>query len=98
MAQFYSDPERENDPHALPDVEVFHMNLEEIKFEIAGDDTCWHEMWQRTLSGDPEKMVGWYWWNCLLGCLPDSNPDGPFDTENEAISDMRLANHVVRNI
>lgn len=24
MAQIYSDPEREHDPHALPDIEVFY--------------------------------------------------------------------------
>jgi hypothetical protein len=28
---------------------------------------------------------GWYWQACFPGCLPDSEPNGPFDTENEAI-------------
>lgn len=26
MTQYYSDPTRESDPHALPDVEVFYVN------------------------------------------------------------------------
>jgi hypothetical protein len=29
MAQYYSDPRRENDPHALPDIETFtHLDYE----------------------------------------------------------------------
>lgn len=30
---------------------------------------------------------GWYWWACWPGCLPDSDPSGPFATEAEAIAD-----------
>ena len=33
---------------------------------------------------------GWYWWACLPGCLPDSDPAGPFDTEEEARCDALL--------
>lgn len=32
---------------------------------------------------------GWYWWPCFPGCLPDSDPIGPFDTEAEALADAR---------
>lgn len=32
---------------------------------------------------------GWYWWSCQLGCLPDGEPNGPFDTEEEAEADAR---------
>lgn len=28
---------------------------------------------------------GWYYWFCFPGCLPDSDPIGPFETEDEAI-------------
>jgi hypothetical protein len=31
--------------------------------------------------------AGWYWWSCFPGCLPDSEPMGPFETEAEAIAD-----------
>jgi hypothetical protein len=27
---------------------------------------------------------GWYWWCCFPGCLPDSDPIGPFTTESQA--------------
>ena len=33
--------------------------------------------------------TGWYWWACLPGCLPDSDPSGPFDTKAEAMADAR---------
>lgn len=33
--------------------------------------------------------AGWYWWACLPGCLPDSDPHGPFDTEEEALADAQ---------
>lgn len=33
--------------------------------------------------------VGWYWWSCLPGCLPDGEPNGPFDSEEEAVNDAQ---------
>ena len=30
---------------------------------------------------------GYYWWSCFPGCLPDSDPVGPFKTESDAITD-----------
>ena len=30
---------------------------------------------------------GWYWWSCFPGCLPDSDPFGPFETRSEAEQD-----------
>jgi hypothetical protein len=30
---------------------------------------------------------GWYWHACMPGCLPDSDPIGPFDFEQDAIDD-----------
>ena len=68
--QAYSDTTRENDPHALPDVEVFHVP----------DDYN-----PETEDGEPLPS-GWYYWACLPGCLPDSDPSGPFDTEDEALA------------
>jgi hypothetical protein len=32
---------------------------------------------------------GWYYWTCFPGCLPDGDPNGPFDTETEALEDAR---------
>ncbi len=73
MAQAYSDPSREADPHALPDIEVFYVNG---KSGAAGDFTDLFEK-------------GWYWWSCFPGCLPDSDPFGPFATEAEALANAQ---------
>lgn len=32
--------------------------------------------------------TGWYWWACFPGCLPDGDPNGPFDTERGALLDV----------
>ncbi len=32
---------------------------------------------------------GWFYWFCFPGCLPDSEPFGPFATEDEALDDAR---------
>jgi hypothetical protein len=39
-----------------------------------------------------ESEAGWYYWPCLPGCMPDSDPIGPFATEQEAIDDIRQFN------
>lgn len=67
MTQAYSNPERENDPHALPDIEVFYMASDSEQFEAFGN------------GFEP----GWYW------CLSDSEPNGPFKTEAEALADAQ---------
>ena len=96
MTQTYFDPEREEDEYALPDCEVFYVSADE--FISSDEDSVWHEMYEdeldkqiRTDSEDPEQtaaqnLSGWYYWACFPGCLPDSDPIGPFDTEEEAIA------------
>jgi hypothetical protein len=68
--QAYSDPSREKDPHALPNVEVFYI----AHTEVAD-------------NGGLEK--GWYYWFCFPGCMPDSEANGPFDSQEEALKAMR---------
>ena len=71
--QAYSDPTREDDDYALPDVEVFYIP----------DD------YQPEPEDGQPLPDGWYWWSCFPGCLPDSDPVGPFDTEAEALADAQ---------
>lgn len=71
--QAYSDPAREDDPNALPDIEIFHSD-DYTEFE-----------------GNPLPN-GFYWWTCFPDCLPDSEPNGPFDTEEEALRDAQNGN------
>ena len=37
----------------------------------------------------PSEITGYYWQSCFPGCLPDSDPIGPFTTESDAFSDAR---------
>ena len=67
--QIYSDPKREAEEHALPNVEVFYYT-----------DYGHH-------VENPEESLepGYYYWDCFPGCLPDSEPWGPYETEQKAI-------------
>lgn len=78
MTQIYSDPSRESDPHALPDVEVFYINADEAqRIQWYGPDS------------EPVGERGWYYWFCFPGCLPDSDTIGPFATAAEARADAQ---------
>lgn len=81
--QAYSNPKRKNEPYALPDIEVFYMSEEKI--ESFGHDSIWFY----ADDGFCYASEGWYWWTCLPGCLPDSDPIGPFDTEEEALQNAQ---------
>lgn len=77
MSQHYSDPSRESDPHALPDVEVFYVGLSNVDEYFPECDS------------DGGDLVGWYWQACFPGCLPDGEPMGPFPTKAEALADAQ---------
>jgi hypothetical protein len=53
---------------------------------------------QKSRENDPHALPDgetfcrrgrWYFWACFPGCLPDGDPEGPFDTEEEAIEAAR---------
>lgn len=73
MAQHYSDPGRAVLDTALPDIETFEWSDEEAQ-----------EYFE-----DREATGGWYFWFCFPGCMPDSQPVGPFETEQEAIDEAQ---------
>lgn len=91
MAQFYFDPSRENDPHALPDGEVFYASHYDCAdcgyFTFVPSPQCPEcgSKYKRTLPDG----AGWFYWACFPGCLPDGDPIGPFETEEEALADAR---------
>ena len=74
MSQFYTDPSRETDEHALPNAEVFHSKNHNQYLNPDSDDRL---------------ESGFYGWPCFPGCLPDGEPIGPFETEDEAVRDAR---------
>ena len=75
--QLYSDPKRESDEHALPNVEVFGVSQMEVNYNLANLDHA-----DEYTITEP----GWYWWSCFPGYGPDSDPFGPFATEQEAVA------------
>jgi hypothetical protein len=80
MSQVYSDPTRKNDPYSLPDCEVFYVSQLEVNYNLENLDHAD----EYTLT-----EAGWYWWSCFPGCMPDSYPFGPFETEAEATADTQ---------
>lgn len=82
--QFYIDESRENETYSLPDGEVFWADAGEWGVDRHGE-RC------EPTDDDCEELneAGFYWWACFPGCLPDSDPTGPFATEAEAIAHAR---------
>ena len=105
MGYIYSDPSRETEEHALPNVEVFYARPVVIGCNSCGNSIMpWNGEYDTNSSDhecpiclDPATHVrfaqystGHYWyWACFAGCLPDSEPIGPFVTEAEAIADAQ---------
>lgn len=102
--QAYSDIEREDDPHALPDIEVFQLTSNEAaeldenmiyeysrkhEFRLAGMNSRTREAMLDAIVANEGITGGWFWWTCMPGCLPDSAPMGPFKTHDEALADAR---------
>jgi hypothetical protein len=91
--QAYSNPKREDDVHALPDVEVFYLHAGPRKaYDRAYVmDYCDHDGGDGSHGPQCEDCPesGWYWWSCFPGCLPDGDPNGPFDTEDKARIDAQ---------
>ena len=85
--QAYSDPARENDPHALPDLEIW---------EVPKGDSRTAPL--TLLPATAEKLgieelpavePGWYYWFCFPGCLPDGEKFGPFTSKEEALEEAQ---------
>ncbi len=104
MTQAYSDPARENDDYALPDIEVFQLTAHEV---AAMDEDAIYEFGKiarfrlHTMNGTVREAMldaiveemgitgGWFWWSCFPSCLPDSDPVGPFSSYAEALADAQ---------
>ena len=104
MTQAYSDPSRESDPHALPDIEVFELTATEVA--ALDEDTVYdyakrHEFRIAFMNGRVMEALldaivaeegiagGWFWQACFPGCIPDGPPMGPFDSREAAVADAQ---------
>jgi hypothetical protein len=101
MTQAYSDPSRELEPYALPDIELFYVA--ESEFITAKKDS-WeyyficndHDLEEGSVPSQKEKKVssenlsGFYYWFCFPGCMPETEyPFGPFTSEKNALDDAQ---------
>lgn len=98
MAQHYSDPARETETFALPDVETFQARYGDCPFctSTVIDDSSGQFHCNECRDGHkgqgivPDEIkTGWFYWFCFPGCLPDSEPMGPYETEAEALADAQ---------
>jgi hypothetical protein len=104
MPQAYSDPEREDDPHALPDLEIFqltareaaeqdedmvHKYLRRHEFRLATMNSRTRDAMFDAMISEENIKGGWFYWFCFPGCLPDSAAIGPFDSYDAALKDAR---------
>ena len=75
----YSDPNRENDENALPNIEISFLGALTIQQEgLTYED------------GEPLEE-GWYWQAGFPGCIPDGEPNGPFPAQADALANAREA-------
>ena len=92
MSYFYSDPSRESDEHSLPDVEVFFTFFGECGCtETPGFADTMRGVIECPECGDSYHASdsGYFYAFGFPGCLWDSDPVGPFDTEAAALEDIR---------
>jgi hypothetical protein len=88
--QAYSDPAREDDDHALPDLEIFQLTAREIaerdedmvdeymqrhEFRLAAMNSSVREAMFDAMISEEGISGGWFYWYCLPGCLPNSDSD-----------------------
>lgn len=92
MTQFYTDTSRELDTYRMPNAEVFYVEEGEWYYDDNGERHDPSDFPDED-TAEQENLTacetGYYYWYCLPGCMPDSDPHGPFETEELAIADAR---------
>lgn len=102
MPMIYSNPAREAETYALPDVWVTQLTAEEIaesmedaifdrrrRFPLASFNSREREQLIASIVEEEGVTGGWCWCYCAPGCLPDSGFSVPFATLEEAVADAR---------
>lgn len=69
--------------HQFKDIEPYGS------FEVFYDDARDDKGFYQTDEEGAAIAEGFYWWACWPGCLPDGDPIGPFETEQQAVNDAR---------
>jgi len=102
--QAYSNPKRKHDPHALPDLEIFHLTASEVaerdedliyeyikrhEYRLAPMNSRVREQMFDAMIAENNITGGWFYWYCFPGCMPDSDAYGPFESAAAALQDAR---------
>lgn len=100
----YSNPADEQDTYKLPDVEVFQLTAEEAalldedmirhymkrpEFRLATMNSRARERMLAAMIDEQGIEGGWFFHFCFPGCLPESNPFGPYASHAEAVQAAR---------
>lgn len=98
MPYVYSNPERQHDTYALPDVHIFQLTAEETaeadedlmrkylrRFPLASMNGREHERMLAAMVEEEGISGGWFYAYGFPGCLHDSCPFGPFKTYAAAV-------------
>lgn len=100
----YSNPADENDTYKIPDVQVFQLTAEEAALldeNMVYEYSKRHEFELASMNGRARQAMiqamidengiegGWFFRFCFPGCLPESNPFGPYETHAEALQAAR---------
>ena len=64
---------------------TYHAFISEETMDAYGSFTV------EFIACDPYLDAGWYWSACWPGCLPDGDPQGPFETYELAFSNASAA-------
>jgi hypothetical protein len=102
--QFYTDPTRESETYALPDARVYELTAREVaeldedtirsymrrrEFRLAAMSDRVRDAMFDAMIEDNGITGGWFFDYCLPGCLPDSQPFGPYESRDAAIAAAR---------
>jgi hypothetical protein len=99
MPHHYLNPDDADNPYRLPNIEVFAANYGECEncrklyigavLQKGQRVSCTERECREDEHTIALSKVGWFYWYCVPGCLPDGEAEGPFDTEELALADAR---------
>jgi hypothetical protein len=100
MSFHYADETRADDPHYLPSIQTWEADVLQLDCPRCGalevprtdSDTATDGFCLGCSETVPAVLTGsrgWFFWYCFPGCMADSEPCGPYDTEALALEAAR---------
>ncbi len=89
MTYYYLDETREREQYALPNVWVFHVEKAEWYVCEQCGERCEESVCDHCEAEAEPVNEGYMYAFCFPGCMPDSEPMGPYPTEEQALKACR---------